>query len=38
VLAITLLSILVIFGFAWCAGLITRIRREGLPKQALLPG
>ena len=28
VLVITLLSILVIFGFAWCAGLITRIRQE----------
>jgi len=28
VLLITLLSILVIFGFAWCAGLITRIRQE----------
>jgi len=28
VLAISLLSILVIFGFAWCAGLIARIRYE----------
>ncbi|MBT8357072.1 MAG: AEC family transporter [Deltaproteobacteria bacterium] len=28
VLLITLLSILVIFGFAWCVGVITRIRRE----------
>jgi len=28
VLLITLLSILVIFGFAWCVGVIARIRRE----------